>query len=281
MSLLDSFMDGRKDNKSFMVAEIAENLDTPDAYETGKLIGRVRLHIPGICDEIAKEELPWAYQMTPVGSGTHEGVGSFRVPAVGTKVICQKLDNHYGWVVLGELNTINHNLEDYHDDYPETWGMRDKTGNKSVINMFKKFAHFTHSSGTNILIEDDGDTTATVVKDLKILVTGFGYHKYEGEYLWDEVLGYNMKNVTGYSEKHVAEYGIETYGEDWTKKVWGKGYEWYGGSYSMKVDSTYALNVSGVGVMNFGQNLYISAPNITLTATGTITLNAPLVNVNG
>ena len=55
-------MDSRKDSKGFMIAEIAENLDTPEAYDTGKLIGRVRLKIPGICDEFDKEVLPWAYQ---------------------------------------------------------------------------------------------------------------------------------------------------------------------------------------------------------------------------
>ena len=254
-NVLNSFMDSRKDSKGFMIAEVAENLDTPEAYETGKLIGRVKLKIPGVSDEMGKEVLPWAYHMTPVGSGTHDGVGAFRVPAIGTKVICKKLDNHYGWVVLGELNTTKHNLGDYEEDYPETWGMRDKTGNKSVINMFKKYAQFTHSSGTNILIEFDGDTTCTVVKDLETLVTGYGLNKY-GEYLKEDIGDFYQKTVAG--------YGYESYGTDHIIAADGFGWCQYGDTYHLEAGST--------GLMKFGGNLTID--------TTTIYLNANVV-VNG
>ena len=187
-SKLNSFIDGRKHDKGFMIAEVADNLDMTEAYAEGKMIGRLKLSIPGISNELDKEDMPWAYQLTQVGSGTHDGVGAFRVPAIGTKVVCMKIDDQYGWIVLGELNTTLHTLEDYAEDYPETWGMRDKTGNKSVINMAQEYAQFTHSSGTNILCIHCGGVTETIV----------GFHEETTAKWWN---------------KAVAEYGNETYGE--------------------------------------------------------------------
>ena len=202
-STLNSFMDGRKNSKGFMIAEVADNMDTTESYTEGKMIGRLKLSIPGISNEIDKEDLPWAYQLSQTGSGTHDGVGAFRVPAIGTKVICMKIDDQYGWVVLGELNTTKHTTVDYEEDYPETWGMRDKTGNKSVINMVKNYAQFTHSSGTNVLVEESGDTTCTIVDDLMVYVTGHGEFTY-GEWM--------TESVGEYFQRDVATTGVENYG---------------------------------------------------------------------
>lgn len=247
--VLNSFMDGRKNSKGFMIAEVADNMDTTDSYENGKMIGRVKLKIPGISDEIDTKDLPWAYQMSSVGSGTHDGVGSFKIPAVGTKVICMKLDNHYGWVVLGELNTTKHKLDDYHEDYPETWGMRDKSGNKSVINMFKQFAHFTHSSGSNILIESDGDVTATVTKDIEGYISGYGSWNY-GKYLKEDIGDFYQKTVAG--------YGYEKYGTDYIHAAGGFGWFEFGGKYNLSAD--------GIGTMKFGTSLSVSTTTIYLDA---------------
>ena len=240
-SILNSFMDGRKNSKGFMIAEVADNMDTTESYEEGKMIGRLKLSIPGISNEIDKEDLPWAYQMTQTGSGTHDGVGAFRVPAIGTKVICMKIDDQYGWVVLGELNTTKHLLNDYNEDYPETWGMRDKTGNKSVINMVKNYAQFTHMSGTNALIEESGDTTLTVVDNLMVYVTNYGIHTY-GEYY--------TKAVGEYYTKAVGEYYSKTVGDYYTKNVASWGSETYGDT-------------------------------LAITSGGTMTLTAPLIILNG
>ena len=177
---LDSFVDSSGASSGIIIATIADNLDDPKKYkETGKMIGRVKLSITGVSDEIAKDnkkDLPWAYVMSPIGSGTHDGVGGFQVPAIGTQVVCMKLNTQNGYIVIGELNSTKHKLTDYNKDYPETYGSRDKKGNKTVTNMKTGDSFQQQAGGTWLNINKKSTDVSIeghlVVKSPKVTICG-------------------------------------------------------------------------------------------------------------
>jgi len=153
--------------EGIFIGEVVENKDP-------KKIGRIKVYIPGINDQIPKEKLPWTYQVYPIGTGENKmSVSTFIVPGIGSKVIIvfptnDPLVSFY----IGELRYEDYQFPELKDDYPETYGFQNKKGDKWYVNMKKETVDFYHHSGTKMHIRKDGTVDIKVVKDVNIDVDG-------------------------------------------------------------------------------------------------------------
>lgn len=213
------FLENRQFERDYVIGVVKDNKDMPEGLPghipegTAKKrptygVGRLKVAIPGLSDEIDPEDLPWINTLSALGSGTSAGVGKFIVPAEGSKVILKKIgEDEYDWAVVGEVNSTKDETTDYDENYPETWGFRDKTGTKTIINMKTEISHLEHCSGSYLEIIKSGSVEAEIVDDLTVHV------KDNTEFKLD---GWVKETIGEYFEQEVAETYKETVKGDFT-----------------------------------------------------------------
>jgi len=101
-------------------------------------------------------------------------------------------------IVTGVV-TNPENLEDSHyslkEDYPYSYGFRDINGNYYKVNLLKNSIDLTHSSGTRIKIDKDGNMTFHCVGSLKQVIEKDYTLKVKGNL--DILVSGNMANIVG------------------------------------------------------------------------------------
>ena len=118
-------------------------------------IGRVRVRITPYSD-LKTEELPWA--SPKLGScGNLSSAGGLNVPEIGSQVRVNfpSRDFTAPYYEGAELNDVNRTTF-FDEDYPETYGYKDTTGNFIKINKYKGTIHLQHSSTTNMQVSSQG-----------------------------------------------------------------------------------------------------------------------------
>ena len=141
-----------------------------------KQLGRVKVKVHGVYDEIEDGDLPWAQIVVPVTTGIHEGKGQNLGILVGTQVFGMFLDgkNSQLPMVIGtvpkEDDTNKKALENspYNKVYQTESGHYkewDDTEGKERIRE-------QHTSGTYYEMQDDGSMRTEVQKDQYIRVKG-------------------------------------------------------------------------------------------------------------
>ena len=173
--LFKVFKDLKNFTGGFYIGKVVENKDPLK-------IGRIKVQIDGLTDNISKENLPWTYQIFPIGTGENEkSVSTTIVPGLGTKVIVIFPTNDvYTSFYIGELLYDNYNFPELKDDYPETYGFQNKIGDRWYVNMKKETADFIHHSGTKMHIRKDGTIDISGVKDVNINISGNANIKVNG-----------------------------------------------------------------------------------------------------
>lgn len=152
--------------QSLIVGEVIDNEDPMQQ-------GRCKIEVPSFTKGLEPDIIPWSHQLFPVGTGTDVGIPTFKIPAVGTKVVVIFPEKDiYSSFYLGELMYQDHQLEELLQDYPETYGFIDKIKNKYWINMKKKTVDVHHHTGTHLHIDKQGTITLDGVKDLNINIKG-------------------------------------------------------------------------------------------------------------
>lgn len=117
--------------------------------------GRVKIRIDSLHPQnLEDSNLPWVAAFN--FSGGVNGQGSIQVPDVGS--ICWVIfptNDLYSGCYLGALPNVSGELL---EDYPNTYGRIDRSGNLFLINTEKDTVKFYHVSGTNISIDGSGHT---------------------------------------------------------------------------------------------------------------------------
>lgn len=118
-------------------------------------LGRIKVRIQELHPETLEDEnLPWIESWS-----FHSNVnsqGNLNIPDIGTK--CRILfpnDDLYSGVYITSIPNITNELL---EDYPNTYGTIDRSGNLFLVNTTKDIVEFYHVSGTNINIDGSGRT---------------------------------------------------------------------------------------------------------------------------
>ncbi len=150
-------------DKGYMVGTVVENEDPLG-------INRIKVKIPNFWDP-GQGELPWVgpHPYSPFGIGS--GFGTYGSPAIGAevKVLLQDGDSNYGFYESSLYSKANANAK---FKSPKTWGFKDPSGNELFVDMEAQDWQFTHSSGTTVFYNKDGDQTTHIIKDQITTVDG-------------------------------------------------------------------------------------------------------------
>ena len=82
----NTFIDFYGDQTRWFLGEVVNVKDDP------LKLGRVKVRVFGVYDDIKDEDLPWAQIVVPVTTGVHEGKGQYLGILVGTQVFGMFLD---------------------------------------------------------------------------------------------------------------------------------------------------------------------------------------------
>ena len=82
----NTFIDFYGDQTRWFLGEVVNVKDDP------LKLGRVKVRVFGVYDDIKDEDLPWAQIVVPITQGVHEGTGQYLGILVGTQVFGMFLD---------------------------------------------------------------------------------------------------------------------------------------------------------------------------------------------
>ena len=119
-------------------------------------LGRIRVRISPYMDFETTEDLPWACPI--LGScGNSANSGGLNIPEVGSqvRVFFPSHDLTAPYYRGAELNEFNRTTF-FDDNYPNTYGYKDSTGNFYKIDKANKTVQFQHSSSSNLRVAPDG-----------------------------------------------------------------------------------------------------------------------------
>ncbi len=188
-SVNDRLDEARQDQTidGYVEAVVVDNVDPLG-------IGRIKVRVPNLIDPDLGA-VPWIgqHRQSPFGQGP--GFGCYGSPAVGAKVRI-RLQN-------GDLNYCLAEADSYHVadanpkfKDPNTWGFKDPSGNELFVNMTTKDWQFTHSSGTKLSYDGQGNSVLATVKNSTATVGGNMSLTVQGN-LTATVKGSANVNVTG------------------------------------------------------------------------------------
>ncbi len=143
------------------LGRVIENID-PEGT------GRFKVSIPDLYTE---GEIPWVggVRYSPFGIGG--GFGFYGSPAIGSTAIIELQDGDSNMPICHGFILTNTN-KDPRFASEKVWGYVDPSGNTLVVNMESQDWTWTHSSGTNYNVNQQGDLTVNVVQHQTINVTG-------------------------------------------------------------------------------------------------------------
>lgn len=139
-------------------------------------IGRVRVKIFGVYDEIEEPDLPWAQVVIPVTQAVHESKGQYLGMLVGTHVFGIFLDGKDSQLplVLGSLPKKDDNNQRATENYPHNKIYQTEQGHFKEYDDTPENTRIReqHMSGTYTEMEHDGSMRTEVQKDQYIRVKG-------------------------------------------------------------------------------------------------------------
>jgi hypothetical protein len=124
-------------------------------------LGRVRVRVAPYAD-LNTDELPWASPM--LGSyGNISTAGGLNIPELGAQVRVSFPNRdftapYYSGAELNELNRTTF----FDDNYPNTYGYKDSTGNFIKVNKETGTIQIQHSSTTNLQVAPSGSVRVTL-----------------------------------------------------------------------------------------------------------------------
>jgi hypothetical protein len=147
--------------------ELETSKYTYDGFYRGKVLdtndpdklGRIKLEIFGIFDNIKPEFLPWAIPAAPLGSGAGLDFGNFFVPEIGSFVwVFFERGDFRQPVYFAEAQTALHGIpEEAKTNYPNRKVMKTKSGIIIYIDNSTKDININHPSGAYINIDGAGN----------------------------------------------------------------------------------------------------------------------------
>lgn len=157
--VLNSYLyDSPKEDDVYGKQYIGQVLDNKDPEK----IGRCKIRIHGLHDELLPEELPWSI---PEFSLNFSSKGSFMVPEIGTLVYVKFDDGDiYEPIYSGKVLDREHlDFEsDYQEDYPDSVILYEtKNGDYLKVNRFKGEFSLKTAAGVLMKFSENGDIELT------------------------------------------------------------------------------------------------------------------------
>lgn len=233
-SVNDRLEEARQDQTidGYLEAVVIDNVDPLG-------IGRIKVRVPNLIDPDLGA-VPWIgqHRQSPFGQGS--GFGCYGSPAIGAKVRIRLQNNDLNYC-LAEADSYHAADANPKFKDPNTWGFKDPSGSELFVNMSTKDWQFTHSSGTKLSYDGQGNMTLAVVNDLTETVGGNSSH-----------------TVQGTSDTRTLGNQTVRADSNFTLTVQG----------STTINSTGALTAT-------------TSANATVTAGGTVSISGATVNISG
>lgn len=134
---------------------------------------RVRIRIPQLHRGIPDDQLPWALPYREGTANADGGMGTVHVPPSGTMVYVSFEDEDPHFPQYSNSPTtldVQEDNELVNENYPHTYGAVDQAGNRWAVNTQTGNVDFTHKSGAQIKILDDG--TVQIASPKKLVLSG-------------------------------------------------------------------------------------------------------------
>jgi hypothetical protein len=131
-------------------------------------LGRIKVMIDSLFGGISINHLPWVSPIKSVLLGSNSSTSHFSVPEIGTFVIVKFEKTVYNGYYIGEIQSLPTHQSLFDENYPETYGFQDASGNYFKINKSTKTIEVYHSSGTHIVIDQQGNISIQAVGDVNI-----------------------------------------------------------------------------------------------------------------
>lgn len=148
-----------------------------------KKLGRVKVTITGLLED-SIEMLPWVAPLNPFGLGGSNNGSSFSVPEIGSElIVIFPYEEIYFPFYIGYWQSSATHQTDFDEDYPETYGFKDNTGNILKINKDQQYAEIEHSSGAKIKIDNEGSLFIDLPGDKHINIIKDKLENINGQWL--------------------------------------------------------------------------------------------------
>lgn len=188
-----SFIDYYGDQTRWFLGEVVNVADDP------LKLGRARVRIFGVYDEIADEDLPWAQIVVPITHTVHEGNGQVTGLLVGAQVFGIFLDGQNSQLplVVGSIPKDTGNKSDAqprsleHGEYPHNKAYQTESGHfkeyddtpekerikefhksGSTWEMTNKTLTIKHNSGANIEMDENGNVNISASGGGEVKING-------------------------------------------------------------------------------------------------------------
>jgi len=165
-----SFIDYYGDQTRWFLGEVVNVKDDP------LKIGRARVRIFGVYDEIDEKDLPWAQIVVPVTHAVNEKLGQVTGLLVGTQVFGVFLDGQNSQLplIVGSIPTEGDDNKKAEENYPYNKVYETESGHYKEYDDTKGKTRIReqHQSGTFTEMKHDGSRHTHVKKDEYIRVLG-------------------------------------------------------------------------------------------------------------
>ena len=223
-----------------------------------KGLGRCKIAIQGLTDELKKEQQPWFSQIAPIMYGGVSGQGYFSVPSIDSQVVCGFLNDditqgfYFGYFVLNSTKVIE-NQNDKMSVY------RDPAGNQFITNLNKDSNEY-------------GTIEITLAKDIKKQTSGN---------IITEITGNEDTTITGNSTENVN--GNITINADGNITINGKNGVTIQSNSSINIEATSDISIQANGNANItamtGCNIQ-SPANVSIQSSGIVSLQGSAISLN-
>ena len=166
----NSYVDFYGDQTRWFIGEVVDNSNDP------LKLGRVKVKVFGVYDEIADEDLPWAQIVVPVTQGIHEGNGQNLGLLVGTQVFGIFMDGKSSQLpmVIGTVPKEGDTNSKAEENYPFNKVYETESGHyKEYDDTFDaERIKEHHMTGTFYEMQADGSILTHITKDNYSVVLG-------------------------------------------------------------------------------------------------------------
>lgn len=170
----NNFIDFYGDQTRWFLGEVVNVKDDPEK------LGRVKVRVFGVYDDVKEDDLPWAQIVVPVTQGVHEGKGQYLGILKGTQVFGMFLDgkNSQLPMVIGTVPKEGDTNEKALENYPDNKVYETESGHYKEYDDTPGAERIkeSHKSGTYYEIDKDGnmtiDTTESGARTITIKASG-------------------------------------------------------------------------------------------------------------
>lgn len=128
---------------------------------------RVQFRIQKIHRDVKDVDLPWASPLSKSVQGNNQ-IGSLYIPVNGSTIIVEYIDDYSIFYRGDFISSQSSNSELVQNYYTKCYGFIDASGNKFFINTELDTVSFTHLSGTQIDIAQNGSISIKSANDTNI-----------------------------------------------------------------------------------------------------------------